>query len=41
MATTETLVFPGPDGFDCARRLRHKMLLSYLSRQRLFPTFQS
>ncbi|KAM0826697.1 hypothetical protein ACQ4PT_068706 [Festuca glaucescens] len=41
MSTTETLVFPGPDGFDCARRLRHKMLLSYLSRQRLFTTFQS
>ncbi|KAM0834401.1 hypothetical protein ACQ4PT_063650 [Festuca glaucescens] len=41
MAATETLVFPGPDGYDCARRFRHKMLLSYLSRQRLFPTFQS
>lgn len=41
MAATETLVFPGPDGFDCARRLRHKMLLSCLFKQRLYPTFQS
>ncbi|XP_051219998.1 uncharacterized protein [Lolium perenne] len=41
MAAAETLVFPGPDGFDCARRLRHKMLLSCLFNQRLYPTFQS
>jgi hypothetical protein len=30
-----------PAEYACARRLRHKLLLSYLSQQGLHPTFQS
>ena len=41
-ATSNTVFsgsFSGPAEYAFARRIRHRMILSYLSQQRLYPTF--
>uniref|UniRef100_A0ACD5YA82 Uncharacterized protein n=1 Tax=Avena sativa TaxID=4498 RepID=A0ACD5YA82_AVESA len=41
MTATRGMLSSGPAELPGVRRRRHKLILSYLSQQRLFPTFQS